>query len=233
MTEKYLRIAKSLILEQDYDNARNILSKIPNNATAKKWLAQIDRLENKNLEIDSQILPVQLPPRLDIVVRNNLTQAETVLWYEQPEPHVFANHMTPDWLKTVIVPLGIMLLFLQIIISESDSTSFIEIAPTLFATLSPFIREQILQRKATAIHYIITNKRGLIIEELKIRDVPPYLEIKVQVIDEVGGFQSLVFHRPPGWQQYIQYNTLLGFIGISKSKIEEAKHIMNKYWNSS
>ena len=41
MTDEYLQVAKRFILDEDYNSARKILSKIPNNITAQKWLAQM------------------------------------------------------------------------------------------------------------------------------------------------------------------------------------------------
>jgi hypothetical protein len=57
-TKEKLQQAKEYIQQRDYDRARRILNKLPDNATAQKWLAKLD-----------EIAPVAKPKKRPLIIR--------------------------------------------------------------------------------------------------------------------------------------------------------------------
>jgi|GEM_PF-3946781 len=232
MSEHHLRIAKEFIKDRDYASARKVLNKIPEHLTAKKWLARIDEIEQQNQIRNQRSEPVELPLRLEVILRNHLNKNETVLWYEQPEPSTYSKYLNPNWMIAMYVVMGIALLVFQLYVqfgmSRGVSGVFLLYMVTLLVT--PFIRIPIAYRRATTIHYILTDRQGFIVEKLKVIPIASRYASKIEVIEEWSGFKSVIFHRYSGWWSLIMIKIPMGFLGVSKA--DDVKRMIAQHWHS-
>jgi hypothetical protein len=228
MSEPHLKIAREFIQDRDFVSARKVLKKIPNDPTAKKWLARIDEIERKSTVKEQTLQPVELPIRLEVTMRNHLRKDEVVLWHEQPEPVIYSRYLNPDWQRAMFLITGIGLLLLQIYLHfnliSRDANSFF---PPLILIASPFISLQIAQRRATTIHYILTNHQAFIIEKLEVKPISPINPSRIELVTERAGFESVIFHRYSGLSNLIIRKLPIGFLGIARA--DSVKKIISKY----
>ena len=233
MSDHHLKIAREFIQDRDFVGARKVLNKIPNHPTAKKWLARIDEIEQKSAVKEQPLQPVELPNRLEVIMRNHLDKDEVVLWHEQPEPVTYSRYLNPDWTIAMFVIMGIGLLlfqlYLQFILTSRGITSLflLQVATPLIFIAAPFIRLPIAQRRATTIHYILTNRRGFIVEKLKVKPIQQIHPSRIEIVAERAGFESVIFHRYSGWWSLIMVKLPIGFLGIAKA--DNVKQIISRY----
>lgn len=233
MSDHHLKIAREFIQDRDFVSARKVLNKIPNHPTAKKWLVRIDEIEQKSAVREQRLQPIELPIRLEVIMRNHLGKDEVVLWHEQPEPVIYSRYLNPDWTIAMFLIMGIGLLlfqiYLQFILTSRGITSLflVQVATPLILIAGPFIRLPIAQRRATTIHYILTNRRGFIVEKLKVKPIQQIYPSRIEIVAERAGFESVIFHRYSGWWSLIMVKLPIGFLGIASA--DSVKQIISRY----
>jgi hypothetical protein len=234
MSEHYLQIAREFIQDKDYASARKVLNKIPDHPTAKKWLARIHQIEQEAAIVNLVPDPIELPIRLEVILRNHLHKGETVLWHEQPEPTIYSHYLNPIWMTATYLIVGFLLLavflYLQFGLTNRGVTPIflIQISTPLIFIAAPFIRPFIAQRRATAIHYVLTDRQALIIEKLKVKPVSRIQADRIETVEERTGFRSVIFRRHSAWWNLIMVKIPVGFLGIAKA--DDVKRIIAKYW---
>lgn len=236
MSEHHLKIAREFIQDRDFTSARKVLNKVPSHPTAKKWLARIDEIELENATSHQPLRPVELPIRLEVIMRKHLAKDETVLWYEQPEPVIYSRYLNPNWSIAMFLIIGISLLlfhsYLQFVLTSRGITNqfLLQVAAPLIFIAAPFIRLPIAQSRATTIHYILTNRRAFIVEKLKVNPIPIPIThpSRIEIVAERAGFESIIFHRYSSWWGLFMVKIPIGFLGIGKT--EDVKQIISEYW---
>jgi hypothetical protein len=236
MSESVLKLARQLIQQKEYAQAKAVLETIPDHPTAKAWLKRLQEIEPQiQPEAAPSIpTPVMLPLRQEVIIRKYVSKGEIVLSYEQPEPNIFARYLNPSWMIAIFVISGFALLAFQFYIQFRTirlgitPLFYLQLATPLILIAAPFIRIPIAKRRANTIHYIITNRQGFIIENLKVKVLTAKDATRMEIVQERAGFTSLIFHRHSGWWNLIAIRLPEGFLGIADAS--KVKQVVSKYW---
>ncbi|MFH0962610.1 MAG: hypothetical protein V2A58_01215 [Planctomycetota bacterium] len=160
--------------------------------------------------------PSFLPPRLQVLVRDELADNEHVLWLAQPDPKRFVRNLgclVAFGLVWTAAVVGGSLFWIVILIlaraSQSDVPAFFYLGPLAalpFALLgfAILLVPRWVRRKAAQTAYVITDRRALLIEAgrlVKVRSFPPRALLSIDVRRYPDGFGDIVFDRAPGQEQ--------------------------------
>lgn len=102
MSNWHLQTARNLIAEKDYETAKGVLGVIADNPQAQALLKHIEQHTEQQTtppvpasDAASAVSPsgdsIELPLRLQTILRKHLAKDEVVLWYEQPDPTIYAR----------------------------------------------------------------------------------------------------------------------------------------------
>ena len=112
--------------------------------------------------------------------------------------------------------------------SWHNALFYLQIATPLILIAAPFIRIPIAKHRANNIHYIITDRQGFIIDNLKVKVLTVKDATRMEIVKERAGFTSLIFHRYSGCWNLIAIRIPEGFLGIANAS--DVKQLISKYW---